>query len=198
MKNISSHLDRAIKLLTKLPGIGPKSAARIAFNIFTMKIEDVRELSNAIISLKENIKICSLCGGISDSDICWICVDPSRDARLICAVGDIKDIFAIESTGEFNGVYHVIGGLLSPLDGIGPGELAIKPLLDKCRSGVEEVILALNPTVEGDATSLYLARELSQIGVEVTRIARGIPIGSNLEFADIATIAKSLNGRQKC
>lgn len=194
----SAYLDALIKKISKLPGIGPKSASRIAFHILGMHRDDVEGLARAMMDLKENTFTCSVCGGISDGEVCSICQDPSRDRGLICVVEDAKDVLTIEGTGEFRGMYHVINGLISPLDGIGPDELNIGPLIVKCgENTVCEVILALNPSVEGDATSLYIARLIDRPGIIVTRIAHGLPVGADLEFADTATIIKSLEGRVK-
>lgn len=194
----SAYLDALIKKISKLPGIGPKSASRIAFHILGMHRDDVEGLARAMIDLKENTFTCAVCGGISDGEVCSICQDPSRDRGLICVVEDAKDVLTIEGTGEFRGMFHVINGLISPLDGIGPDELNIGSLVTKCGEGtVREVILALNPSVEGDATSLYIARIIGRSGIIVTRIAHGLPVGADLEFADTATIIKSLEGRVK-
>ncbi|HPV42690.1 MAG TPA: recombination mediator RecR [Spirochaetota bacterium] len=194
----SAYLEALIKKFSKLPGIGPKSASRIAFHILGMHRDDVESLARAMIELKRNTFTCSQCGGISDGEICAICLDPARDRGLICVVEDAKDVLTIDGTGEFRGLYHVLHGLISPLDGIGPDELNIGTLVGKCRGGdVREVILALNPSVEGDATSLYMARLINPFGVTVTRIAHGLPVGADLEFADTATIIKSLVGRVK-
>jgi len=194
----SAYLDALIRKFSKLPGIGPKSASRIAFHILSMPREDVEGFARAIVELKLNIFTCRLCGGIADGEVCSICSDPGRDHGLICAVEDAKDAITIEGTGEYRGLYHVTRGLISPLDGVGPDDLNIKPLLEKCRDGaVREVILALNPSVEGDATALYIARLLHPLGVTVTRIAHGLPVGADLEFADIATIVRSIEGRVK-
>jgi recombination protein RecR len=194
----SAYLDSLVRKFAKLPGIGPKSASRIAFHILGMPREDVEGLARAMVDLKQNIFTCSSCGGISDGEVCSICLDRGRDRGLICAVEDAKDAITIEGTGEYRGLYHITAGLISPLDGIGPDDLNIRPLLEKCRDGaVREVILALNPSVEGDATALYVARLLHPLGVVVTRIARGLPVGADLEFADIATIVRSIEGRVK-
>ena len=194
----SAYLDALIRKFAKLPGIGPKSASRIAFHVLGMPREDVESLARAMIELKLNIFTCRSCGGISDGDICSICLDLGRDRGVICAVEDAKDAITIEGTGEYDGLYHVTGGLISPLDGIGPDDLNIVPLVEKCRNGaVREVILALNPSVEGDATALYIARLLNPFDVMVTRIAHGLPVGADLEFADMATIVRSIEGRVK-
>jgi recombination protein RecR len=194
----SAYLEALIKKFSKLPGIGPKSASRIAFHILGMHRDDVDALARAMIDLKQNTFTCSYCGGISDGEVCSICRDPERDRGLICVVEDAKDVLTIDGTGEFQGLYHVLHGLISPLDGVGPDELNVRTLLEKCRGGaVREVILALNPSVEGDATSLYIARLINPFSATVTRIAHGLPVGADLEFADTATIIKSLEGRVK-
>lgn len=194
----SAYLEAIIKKFSKLPGIGPKSASRIAFHILGMTREEVEGMARSMVELKANIFACRLCGGIADGEICPICQDPARDRALLCVVEDAKDVITIEGTGEFRGLYHVINGLISPLDGVGPDDLNIGPLVEKCRGdSVREVILALNPSVEGDATSLYIARLVNPLGVTVTRIAHGLPVGADLEFADTATIIKSIEGRVK-
>jgi recombination protein RecR len=183
---------------SRLPGIGPKSASRLAFHILKMPPEDVESLSRAILVLKRNISTCTICGGISDGDVCSICSDSERDRGLLCVVEEQSDVLSIEKSGEFRGLYHVLGGVISPLDGIGPEELNIKSLIERAREGkVREVIIATNPTVEGDATSLYLSKELRPLGITVMRIAHGLPIGADIEFADSATIAQSLRDRIK-
>ena len=194
--NIPGHLEALIRELSRLPGIGPKSASRLAFHILKMNTDEVQRLSSAIVELKASITSCKICGGIAEGDICPVCADPSRDKGLICVVENAKDVLTIERTGEFTGVYHVLGGLISPLDGIGPEDLNIAGLLDRCRgSSVREFILATNPTVEGDATSLYIAGIFKPLQVRVMRIAHGLPMGADIEFADSATIAKSIAGR---
>lgn len=196
MAKPSVYIEKVTRELTKLPGIGGKSASRIAFYMLGMDRTSVERLVSSIIELKDNITTCSVCGGISDSDVCAICSDPVRDSSLLCVVESARDIFTIEASGEFRGLYHVLGGLISPLDGIGPDDLNIPSLIKRCGSKKpDEVILALNPTIEGDATTLYLAGLLSPLGLKVTRIAHGLPVGSDLEFADSATVAKSIEGR---
>lgn len=192
----SRSLNNLIGALSKLPGIGPKTATRLALYIIKMPDEDVRELANAISSAKEKIKACRICGNYSDEEICDICSDPQRDKGVICVVADSRDIMAIEGTREYKGLYHVLGGVLSPIDGIGPEQLRIKELLNRLE-GVREVIIALSPTVEGEATTIYLANLLKPLGVKVTRIAPGIPVGGELDYADPATLIKSLEGRRE-
>jgi recombination protein RecR len=198
MKNPSKYLEMLTREFSRLPGIGPKSASRLAFHILKMPPEDVESLSRAILVLKRNISTCTICGGISDGDVCSICSDSERDRGLLCVVEEQSDVLSIEKSGEFRGLYHVLGGVISPLDGIGPEELNIKSLIERAREGkVREVIIATNPTVEGDATSLYLSKELRPLGITVMRIAHGLPIGADIEFADSATIAQSLRDRIK-
>lgn len=194
----SQYLDALIRELTRLPGIGHKSASRLAFHVLGMSNDEVARLLSSVADLKKNIATCRVCGGISDGDTCSICANPARDRTVICAVGEQKDVLTIEKTGGFRGLYHVLGGVLSPLDGIGPDELTITRLLERCRQGgVREVIIATNPTIEGDATALYLSRLLGEAGVTAMRIAHGIPVGADLDFADSATLIRSIQARVK-
>ncbi len=196
MSSPSAYLDALIKEFSRLPGIGPKSAGRLAFHILKQPMPEVERLSRAIIALKENITFCKVCGGISDGNVCSICSDENRDKSTVCVVEEARDVLTIEKSGGYHGVYHVLKGVISPLDGIGPEELNISSFIIRCREGViKEAIIALNPTMEGDATALYLAKELRPVGVRIMRIAHGLPVGSNIEFADAATIIKSLEGR---
>lgn len=196
MKNPSSYLDALISELSGLPGIGHKSAGRIAFHILKMPSADTDRLAKTIIEIKKNIRTCIVCGGLSDSDTCSICSDDRRDNKTICVVAEARELLAIEATGEYKGSYHVLGGLISPLDGIGPEELNIGKLVNRISENeINEIILALNPTVEGDATSLYIGRLLSGLAVKITRIARGLPVGSDIEYADSATLIKSIENR---
>ena len=192
----SKSLNNLIGALSKLPGIGPKTATRLALYIIRMPLEEARDLAEAIKTARESVKTCAICGNYTDGEICDICSDPQRDKGIICVVADSRDIMAIENTREYKGLYHVLGGVLSPIDGIGPEQLRIKELLGRLE-GVREVILALNPTVEGEATTLYLATLLKPLGVKVTRIAPGIPVGGELDYADPATLIKSLEGRRE-
>ncbi len=190
------HLDSVIRELSRLPGIGPKSASRLAFHILKMPSAEVLNLTTAITELRVNVRSCEICGSIAESERCGVCEDGSRDRTMICVVESAKDVITIEKTGEYNGLYHVLQGVISPLDGIGPEDLTMHALIDRCGGGaVREVIVATNPTVEGDATALYIARLIKPLGIRVMRIAHGLPVGSDLEFADSATIAKSLGGR---
>jgi recombination protein RecR len=189
---------RLIDELRKLPGIGPKSAQRIAFHLVRGSRDDARLLSAAVGELLDGIRACALCNAITDKDPCATCTDLTRTDRVVCVVEEPHDVHAIEKTGDFKGRYHVLHGALSPLQGIGPDELRIQGLLDRLRrGGVEEVILATSPTVEGEATAVYLSRILKPLGVRVSRIAMGIPVGSDLEWADEVTMAKALEGRRE-
>ena len=183
--------------LQKLPGIGAKSAQRLAFHILRTPREDAERLCDAIRDVKELVTYCSICNNITDADPCSYCTSPTRDVRVICVVEEAQNVSVIEKTREFRGRYHVLMGALSPLQGVGPDDLKIKGLLDRIGSGgVEEVILATNPTVEGEATALYLARLLKPLGVRVTRIAMGIPVGSDLEYADEVTMTRAMENRR--
>jgi len=189
---------RLIEELRKLPGIGPKSAQRIAFYLVRGSPEDAARLAAAVGELRSGIRSCSLCNAITDQEICATCSDPTRSDRIICVVEEPHDLVSVEKTRDFKGRYHVLHGALSPLQGVGPDELKIQGLLDRVRGGgVEEVILATSPTVEGEATAVYLARILKPLGVKVTRIAMGVPVGSDLEWADEVTMAKAIEGRRE-
>ncbi len=186
--------------LSKLPGIGKKTAQRLALFILKLPDEDVRSLAKTLIELKEKVRYCSECSNITEEDPCILCSNPKRDRSIICVVEEPKDVIAIERTNEFQGLYHVLGGSLSPLDGIGPDDLKIKELLNRIDTlqkdkPVTEIILALDPNVEGEATTIYLSKLLRPFGIKLTRIARGLPIGSDLEFADQATLARALEAR---
>ncbi|MFN8062744.1 MAG: recombination mediator RecR [Vicinamibacterales bacterium] len=190
-------LARLIEQLQKLPGIGAKGAQRIAFHILKTPRDDVHGLAGAMLDVKERVSYCSICSNITDADPCAFCTGGDRDHRLICVVEEPVNVTAIEKTRGFRGAYHVLMGALSPLQGIGPDDLKIKGLLARVGAGtVEEVILATNPTVEGEATAIYLAKLLKPLGVRVTRIAMGVPVGSDLEYADEITMSKSMEGRR--
>ena len=189
---------RLIDELRRLPGIGPKSAQRITYSLLKGSAEDATRLGAAISQLKDDIRTCSVCNAITDREVCSHCTDPGRSEKIVCVVEEPHNLVAVEKTRDFKGRYHVLHGALSPLQGIGPDELKIQGLLDRVRGGgVEEVILATSPTVEGEATAVYLARILKPLGVKVTRIAMGIPVGSDLEWADEVTIAKAMEGRRE-
>ena len=192
----SRYLDAAVRELSRLPGIGPKSASRVAFHLLKMSPSDVRRLADTILDLKEKISSCPECGGLSDGGVCSICMDSSREKKVLCVVEEQKDLLTIERTGVFRGRYHVLGGLISPLDGVGPDDLSFPKLVERLRAGeVSEILVALNPTVEGDATALYLAKLVKELHVKVMRMARGLPVGAEIEYADSATIATSISDR---
>jgi recombination protein RecR len=188
---------RLVEQLQKLPGIGAKSAQRLAFHVLKTPREDAERLCDAIREVKERVTYCSACNNITDADPCAYCTSATRDQRLICVVEEPQNVSVIEKTREFRGVYHVLMGALSPLHGVGPDDLKIKGLLSRVADGaVDEVIVATNPTVEGEATALYLARLLKPLGVRVTRIAMGIPVGSDIEYADEVTMTRAMDGRR--
>lgn len=191
-------LTRLIEQLQRLPGIGRKSAQRLAFHILRGPREDADRLCEAVRDVKERVTYCSVCNNITESDPCEYCSDERRDHRLICVVEEPQNVIGIEKTRDFRGAYHVLMGAISPLQGVGPDELKIKGLLARVeKGGVEEVILATNPNVEGEATAIYLARLLKPLGVRVTRIAMGVPVGSDLEYADEVTVHKAMEGRRE-
>ena len=179
----------------QLPGIGRKTAHRLALYIVKMSRDEVASLAKALVDVKDKVRYCSICSNITETDPCGVCSNPKRDRTSICVVEEPNDVLAIEKTNEFRGLYHVLGGALSPLDGIGPEDLRIRELLQRMDDAVGEIILALNPNVEGEATTLYLSKLLKPLRVKVTRIARGLPVGSDLEFADEATLSRALEGR---
>ena len=194
--SLPEPLSRLVEQLQKLPGIGAKGAQRIAFHVLKNPREDAERLCEAIRGVKEQVTYCSNCNNITDADPCVFCASPSRDQRVICVVEEAQNVSVVEKTREFRGVYHVLMGALSPLHGVGPDDLKIKGLLARVAAGVDEVILATSPTVEGEATALYLARLLKPLGVRVTRIAMGIPVGSDLEYADEVTMTRAMEGRR--
>jgi recombination protein RecR len=191
-------LARLIEELTKMPGIGPKSAQRLALYLLRASAEDAAALANAILKVKEAIHACPVCFNLTDAEMCDICADPQRDLKTVCVVSDARDLLAMERAGGYRGRYHVLQGLVSPMDGVGPESLRIEELLRRvCEEGATEVILATNPTVEGDATAVYLAGLLKPLGAKVTRIALGLPMGGDLDYADDVTISRSLEGRRE-
>ena len=195
--SLPGPLLRLIEELQRLPGIGPKGAQRLAFHILKTPRETTERLVDAVRDVKERVTYCSICSNITDVDPCAFCSNADRDQRVICVVEEPPNVAAIEKTREFKGVYHVLMGALSPLQGIGPDDLKIKSLLQRVSNGVTEVILATNPNVEGEATAIYLARLLKPLGVKVTRIAMGVPVGSDLEYADEVTMLKAMEGRRE-
>ncbi|MCK4542579.1 MAG: recombination protein RecR [Spirochaetales bacterium] len=189
-------LELLIRNLSKLPGVGRKSAARIAYFLLKRDESFARSLGDQILSLKQKIKQCSECGNYTEIDPCPFCTDPQRDKNVICVVEESRDVHTIESTGEFHGLYHVLQGTLSPIDGIGPEDLTISRLISRIRKGrIDEIIIATNPTVEGDTTALYIVKMLSEYDLRITRLASGLPVGGDLEYADRLTLARSLKGR---
>jgi len=194
----SKYLELLVEELAKLPSIGQKTAQRLALHILRASKEDSLRLADAIRAVKERVGMCGTCGNFSDEDPCRLCSDPQRDASLVCVVEQPGDVLALERTGRYRGRYHVLGGALSPLDGTHPEDLRIQPLLERLRNdGVTEIILATNPNVAGEATALYLSKLLAPLGVRVTRIARGVPMGSDLEYSDQVTLARALEGRRE-
>jgi recombination protein RecR len=183
--------------LGRLPGVGPKSAQRIAFHLLQTDPTDVRRLASILVEVKEKIRFCAICGNVAEEETCRICRDPRRDPSLICVVEESKDVVAIERTREFRGRYHVLGGAISPIEGIGPDQLRIKELMTRLADGaVTEVILATDPNLEGEATATYLTRFLSGMGLQVTRLASGLPVGGDLEYADEVTLGRAFEGRR--
>jgi recombination protein RecR len=196
--SLPASLQHLIDQFKRLPGVGAKSAQRLAFHVLKTPREDAERLCEAIREVKDRVTYCSVCNNFTDVDPCVYCADPARDHRLVCVVEEPQNVNVIEKTGGFRGVYHVLLGALSPLQGIGPDDLKIKGLLARIASDqIEEIILATNPTVEGEATAIYLARLLKPLGVRVTRIATGIPVGSDLEYADELTMGKAMEGRRE-
>lgn len=198
MLRYTESVARLIDELVKLPGIGEKTAQRLTFFLLKMPVEDVKRLAKALVDLKEKIGYCSECGNLTEKELCLICSDPKRDRKTICVVEEPNDLLAIEKTGGYQGVYHVLMGSLSPLEGIGPDDIQIKSLLNRIQQeSRSEIILATNPNVEGEATAMYLSRLLKPIGIKVTRIAHGIPVGGDLEYADEVTMTRALEGRRE-
>jgi recombination protein RecR len=196
MNDYAEPIAKLIDELRKLPGIGQKTAQRLAYDLLRRSSEDAERLSRAILDVKEKIRYCSRCNNFSDQDPCNYCTSPNRTQEIICVVEEPHDILSIEKTREYHGQYHVLHGVLSPINGIGPEDLKLKSLLERLREGsVREIILATNPNVEGEATAIYLAKLLKPTGVRVSRIALGLPVGSDLEFADEVTMSKALEGR---
>lgn len=198
MQVYTGPITRLIEEFSKLPGVGRKTAQRLAFHVINMNTNDVEALSKAIIDAKREIRYCSVCCNITDTDPCSMCSNKNRDSSVICVVEDPRDVAAMERTREFKGKYHVLNGVISPMDGIGPDMLKIKELIIRLGSeDVKELIMATNPTIEGEATAMYIARLVKPMGIKVTRIAHGLPVGGDLEYADEVTISKALEGRRE-
>ena len=198
MSYYSPSIEKLIESFEKLPSIGHKTAVRLAFHMLDLNEEDTNEFINSIINAKANLKYCNNCYNISDTDPCPICSSPKRDSSLICVVEDVRDIMAMERTHEFKGVYHVLHGTISPMNGIGPEDIKIKELLNRIENGdIKEIIIATNPRVEGEATAIYLSKIIKPLGIKVTRIAHGIPVGGDLEYTDEVTLSKALEGRRE-
>jgi len=195
---VPEPLSKLIDELTKLPGVGPKTAQRLAFHLLESSEPEVETLAGAIVHAKKTLKHCSLCFNVTDKDPCGLCQDIKRDASLVCVVADPKDLMALERTREFKGTFHVLGGLISPLDGVGPDDLRIRELLLRLESGqIKEIVVATNPSATGEATALYLAKLIKPLGVKITRLACGLPMGADLEYADEVTLSKALEGRRE-
>ncbi len=198
MSYYSPSIEKLIEAFEKLPSIGHKTAARLAFHILNSSDEDTKEFVDSIINAKKNLKYCSKCFNITDTDPCPICQNTSRNQDTICVVEDVRDVVAMEKTHEFKGLYHVLHGSISPMNGIGPDDIKIKELLSRLMEGnIKEVILATNPRVEGEATAMYLSKLIKPLGIKVTRIAHGIPVGGDLEYTDEVTLSKALEGRRE-
>jgi recombination protein RecR len=197
MRYYPRPMERLIGELSKLPGIGPKTAQRLAFYILAQDLGEIRKLSESLLEAKEKTQYCSICNNLTETDPCSFCSSDDRDQSIICVVESPRDVIAMEKTGEFHGLYHVLHGSISPMDGIGPEDIKVKNLLPRIKEGVKEIIVATDPNAEGDVTAMYLAKLLKPLGVKVTRIAHGLPVGSDLEYADEVTLSKALEGRRE-
>ena len=198
MEYFPAPLEKLVEQFARLPGIGGKSAQRLAFHVLSLPENEAREFADAIVQAKHSVTLCPVCRNLTDRGLCPVCASAKRDAAVICVVADPRDVIAIERSREFNGHYHVLHGVLSPMNHVGPDDLEIKSLLDRvAKGGITEVIMATNPDTEGEATALYIARLLKPFGVKVTRLAYGIPVGGHLEFADDATLMRALEGRRE-
>lgn len=190
-------IARVIEAFQKLPGVGPKTAQRLAFFVLSLPREEVVAMARAMVNARDKTRYCQICGNFSDAETCLVCRDSRRDQSLLCVVQDPRDVLAIERTREFKGLYHVLGGAISPIDGVGPDQLRIRELLARTGGGAfREVVLATNPNVEGEATALYISRILKPLGLRVTRIAHGLPVGGDLEYADEVTLSRAMEGRR--
>ena len=198
MEYFPAALEALVEQFARLPGVGSKSAQRLAFHVLSLSREDAQQFADAIVRAKKTVTFCPVCRNLTDGGLCPICSSPKRDESVICVVADPRDVVAIERSREFTGRYHVLHGVISPMNHVGPDDLEIKPLLERvAKGGVSEVIMATNPDTEGEATAMYLARLLRPFGVKVTRLAYGIPVGGHLEFADDATLMRALEGRRE-
>ncbi|MCD7712743.1 MAG: recombination mediator RecR [Firmicutes bacterium] len=198
MSEYIEPIERLSEMFRRLPGVGKKSAVRMAFCVLEMTDEDARAFSDAILSAKEKVKKCSVCGNMTDGDVCSVCRDPERDKSLICVVENSRDVVTFERVREYKGLYHVLGGVISPVRGIGPSNLSTDALLRRLSDGgVREVIIATNPTVEGETTALYISKLVAPLGVKATRLAYGVPVGSDLEYADEVTLNRAIEGRRE-
>ncbi|MDR1066967.1 MAG: recombination mediator RecR [Clostridiales bacterium] len=197
MRYYGDYIARLIERFGSLPGIGGKSAQRLAFHVIAMPVENARALASAILDARENVRYCSVCCNLTDDDICGVCGDARRDAETIMVVEDPRDMAAYERTNEYSGLYHVLHGAISPMNGVGPDDLKIKELLKRVNDGVNEVIIATNPNVEGEATAMYIGKLMKPLGVKTTRIAHGVPIGGDIEYVDEVTLAKALLWRRE-
>ncbi|MCH7513014.1 MAG: recombination protein RecR [Bacteroidetes bacterium] len=198
MEYPSQHIEEAVNEISKLPGIGKKTALRLVLHLLKQPNEETRSLAQALIRMRDETKFCKVCHNISDREICRICSSPRRDNTIVCVIEDTRDVMAIENTGQYLGLYHVLGGVISPIEGIGPDNLNISSLLKRINasdSNVKELILALNPTMEGDTTSFFITKKISRSGLKVTSLARGVPVGGELEYADEITLGRSITAR---
>ena len=198
MQYLPPAMEKLVEQFARLPGIGAKSAQRLAFHVLSLPDDAAAEFASAILQAKKTIHTCPVCQNLTDEPVCSICSDPQRDHGQICVVAEPKDVIAMERTGEYNGLYHVLHGVISPMNRVGPDDLRIKELVERvAQGGVQEVIMATNPDTEGEATAMYLSRLLKPFGVKITRLAYGIPVGSHLEYADNATLMRALEGRRE-
>ena len=197
MDSYPKSLACLVEEFEKLPGIGHKTAGRLAFHVLNSSMDDAQSFANAILNAKNKTKFCPVCGNMTEDELCPICNNAKRDKSTICVVADIKDLIAMERTHEFNGVYHILGGVISPINGVGPDNIKIKELLGRLNDETHEVILATNPNVEGEATAMYISKLIKPLGVKVTRIAHGIPVGGDLEYTDEVTLTMAIDGRRE-
>ena len=197
MKIPSRHIENAVEQMSSLPGIGRRTALRLVLQLMNRSEEEIRAFSEAFVEMKQNVKKCSCCGNVSDLETCSICLNEKRDHTLICVVEDIRDVLAIEATESYNGVYHVLGGIISPMDGVGPSDLNIPNLIERVRStSITEVVFALSPTMEGDTTNFFLFKKLKEFTISISTISRGVAVGAELQYADEVTLSRSLINRQ--